>query len=304
MNVAVAVSVLALLMALISAPHAAIAQDSQPTWPDWRTVAADMVVPEVEDAEPRAGRRVRYVPEGHSSELACILWLPHDWDSEERYPIFVELPGNGGYRDARGDECSGRPEDCRLGFGLTAGTGWIWVCLPFLNARGDAVALTWWGDAPDYDPRATLEFWKQTLTEICQRFQGDRDQVVLAGFSRGAIACNALGLHDDSTAALWTAFLPCSHYDGVRSWPFPGSDRAAAASRFQRLRQRPQLILGEHNQPRETRTFLEAAYPGQLDQIVTESTGFQNHSDQWALRPCAARTLARTWLKQQTSRTK
>lgn len=35
--------------------------------------------------------------------------------------MFVELPGNGDYQDANGDRCSGLPEDCVMGYGLTAG---------------------------------------------------------------------------------------------------------------------------------------------------------------------------------------
>jgi hypothetical protein len=46
--------------------------------------------------------------------------------------------------------------------------------------------------------------------------------VFIAGFSRGAIACNFIGLRDDEIASLWCGFVVHSHYEGVRDWP--GSD--------------------------------------------------------------------------------
>lgn len=274
-------------------------QDGSVEGPDLQTVSADMTVPVVESGAPEAGRRVFYLPEGFHKKTASVVRLPDNWNRSKRHPIFVELPGNGGYRDRLGDECTGRPEDCCLGYGLTVGKDWIWVCLPFLNERGDDIALTWWGDAPAYRPEATLAMWQRVLFEICDRFQGDVDRVVLAGFSRGAIACNVLGLHDEATAKLWSAFLPCSHYDGVRQWPFANSDPAAAAERFRRLGQRSQLIMGEGRQTEETRRFLEAAYPDRLGTLTTMSTGFRNHSDRWVLRPCEARERAREWLRRQ-----
>lgn len=272
---------------------------SQQSFPLQGSVAADLQVPRAEVGEVGPGRRVLFAPDPARPQLQCALWLPADWSSARRWPVFVELPGNGGYRDARGDECSGRPQDCNLGYGLTAGQGWIWLCLPFLNAAGDQPALTWWGDAPEHRPEATLRFWRLALDSICQRFQGEPRQVVLAGFSRGAIACNALGLHDDQIAGLWTAFLPCSHYDGVRQWPFPDSDRRSAAERFGRLSGRPQLILGEGLQTAETERYLRTMSGGELGDrgITLLSTGFVNHSDGWSLRPCKARETARSWLE-------
>lgn len=270
--------------------------------PDIRVVAADMTVPLVEEGLPEAGRRVYYVAEGFHKKTSSVLRLPDNWNRSGKYSIFVELPGNGGYRDKLGDECTGRPEGCCLGYGLTEGRDWIWVCLPFLNERGDETALTWWGDAPAYRPEATLAMWRRVIQEICDRYQGDAGRVVLSGFSRGAIACNALGLHDDATASLWSAFLPCSHYDGVRGWPFAESDLAGAGKRFARLGQRPQLIMGEGRQVDETRRFLEGAYPDRLGALTTESTGFRNHSDRWVLRPGEARERARRWLSDQQQR--
>lgn len=269
---------------------------TQTEFPDLQTIPPDVSVPQAKVAAAAAGQRTFVRLEGHPAEICYVLSLPTGWEPTRRWSLFVELPGNGGYRDANGDHCSGLPEDCVMGYGLTEGRGWIWVCLPFLNDDGSAIARQWWGDAPEHDPAATLRFWRAALSDVERRFSAAPETVVLAGFSRGSIACNALGLHDDDTAALWAAFLPCSHYDGVRSWPFPGSDRAAAERRLRRLGSRPQFIIGEGRQTEATRDYLTSTGVA-LDQLTLLSTGFRNHSDRWALRPCAARSQARAWLE-------
>ncbi len=269
-------------------------------FPDQRTVAADLQTPAAVSDTAAAGRRILFAPDPDRPQLLCTLWLPTDWTPQRSWPVFAELPGNGGYRNAFGDECSGRAEDCNLGYGLTEGRGWIWLCLPFLNGDGSQVALTWWGQAPDYQPDATLQYWQLAVQTVCSRFHGDSNKVVLAGFSRGAIACNALGLHNEQVASLWAAFLPCSHYDGVRQWPFAGSDQMSAARRFQRLANRPQLILGEGLQTEETARYLRTVLQAEPAEhgLQLHSTGFVNHSDQWALRPCKARDVSRRWLQE------
>ena len=125
---------------------------------------------------------------------------------------------------------TGRVEGSQLGYGMTAGERCIWVCLPYLNAAGHRQCRSSGGAIRrDYDPGADAGLCRATVREVCEKYGGDASRVVLAGFSRGAIACNFLGLHDDETARLWRAFVCYSHYDGVRTaWPYPGDDRAAA----------------------------------------------------------------------------
>lgn len=50
----------------------------------------------------------------------------------------------------------------------------------------------WWGDK-----QATVDYCKVNLPRICERFGGDRDNVISGGFSRGAMATNYIGLADD-----------------------------------------------------------------------------------------------------------
>jgi hypothetical protein len=124
---------------------------------------------------------------------------------------------------------------------------------------------------------------------------------VLAGFSRGAIACNYIGLHDDEIARLWAAMIPYSHYDGVfEKWGYPQADRRSALTRLKRLGHRPQFICQETsgNSVRSleaTRKYLVGS--GVEGQFTFQATGFRNHNDAWTLRPSAARKALRRWLR-------
>ena len=62
-----------------------------------------------------------------------ILWSLN----AHRFPLLVEYAGNGDYANAYGDTCSGRVEDCNLGYGLSAGAGFLWLCLPTVRARAN-----------------------------------------------------------------------------------------------------------------------------------------------------------------------
>jgi poly(3-hydroxybutyrate) depolymerase len=150
--------------------------------PDIRSVPADLEVPALSAGPPAAGKRVRHG--------LGVLYLPADWKADVKWPVIVELAGNGGYTNKFGDVSTGQPEGSNLGYGLSTGRGFIWLCVPYLNTRGDQIAIKWWGDAPDHDPQPTLRNLREAVTSVCREFSGDESRVVLAGFSRGAIACN------------------------------------------------------------------------------------------------------------------
>lgn len=266
-----------------------------PEWPDISSVAPDLEIPPLSEGAPAAGQRVKLkVAPYDKSALYHVLYLPTDWQPGKKYPVLVEYAGNGGYKNEFGDISTGRPEDSKLGYGLSAGRDYLWICLPCLNNADNDLALQWWGDKPDYNPQPTLDYCRAALARACRDFGGDAQRVVLCGFSRGAIACNFLGLHDDETSSLWRAFFAYSHYDGVRKWPYPGSDRAAALLRLKRLVTRPQFICSEGDYSDETRRYLNENMPDGA--FTFASTGFRNHNDAWILRPCEARTRARRWL--------
>jgi acetyl esterase/lipase len=260
--------------------------------PDLASVAPDLVVPAVEDAEPAAGHRVwQQAPGWQNSGIRHTLYLPTDWRADARLPVLVEWPGNGGYRNAYGDTCDGLPEGCRLGYGASGGRGFLWLCLPFVEAgpQGWRPATRWWGDL-----EASKRYCIEAVREACARFGGDPERVVLCGFSRGSIACNHLGLHDDTIAGLWRAFLCHSHYDGVRAWPYPDSDRASALQRLARLRGRPQFIIQEAGGTAATEAWLHAS--GVEGDWTFVPLPFRNHSDAWVLRDLPERRQLRAWL--------
>ena len=264
--------------------------------PDISTVPADLVLPKLASGNPAAGKRVKQVhPDWKQTKVYHLLYLPKDWQPGKRYPVIVEYAGNGPYQNRFGDLSTGHPEGSKMGYGITAGRGFIWVCIPYLNSAGTRNVTQWWGDKPTHDPQQTLSYCKKVVPWICQHYGGDPKRVVLCGFSRGAIACNYLGLYDDEIARLWRAFIPYSHYDGVHRWGYPGSDKASALKRLQRLGARPQFICHEGTGVSATRHYLKET--GVAGNFTIRATGFRNHNDAWLLRPSPARKALRAWLE-------
>lgn len=277
-------------------------QPTRSTPSDIRSVPPDLIVPEATDGSPAPGKRVRQTTPGHEqTSVYHALYLPTDWQPSQRYPVIVEYAGNCWGPSKYGDICTGKVDDCKLGYGFSAGRGAIWVCMPYLNASATANVVNWWGDKPDYQVDPTVAYCKKTITFVCKEYGGDPNAVVLTGFSRGALACNYIGLYDDEIAARWCAFVPFSHYDGVYDrWPYPRCDRASALERLKRLRGRPQFICaegGHTNKPSLGGTARYLKSTGIEAPYTFMRTGFRNHNDAWVLRPSPARAALRTWLK-------
>ena len=267
--------------------------------PDIRSVEQDLTIPRLETGQPDAGRRVKQTIPGYDqTSVYHVTYLPVDWVKCKSYPVLIEYAGNK-YQGANGDINTGRPEGSKMGYGISGGRGFIWVCLPYLNVNGDDIALTWWGDAENRTAQPTLDYCRKAVPWICKKYGGDPDRVILCGFSRGAIACNYLGLYDNETAKLWRAFIPYSHYDGIHTWPYPASDRDSALARLKRLAKRPQFICHEITgfqlNLEATKKWIEST---ELNENITfAETGFRNHNDAWLLRPSPARKKLRVWLK-------
>jgi hypothetical protein len=99
---------------------------------DIRDVPADLTVPGMGDGVPVAGKRVRQVhPDYKGTSVHHALYLPDDWIPGKSYPVIVEYTGNGGYRNEFGDACDGRVEGASLGYGISGGSGCIWMLPPF-----------------------------------------------------------------------------------------------------------------------------------------------------------------------------
>lgn len=259
--------------------------------PDVSIIPADLTTPPLIDAAPAPGLRVRATTPGwDSTAVYHTLYLPTNWRANARYPVLFEYGGNGGFRGAYGDSCDGTVEECDLGYGLSGGRDYIWVALPCVETRHGTKsnARVWWGDADE-----TVRYCIATAHDVCAEFGGDSTNLILCGFSRGAIACNYIGLRNDAIARLWRAFLCHSHYDGVRTWPYPDSDRDAAVRRLQRLAGRPQFISSEGSLA-ATREFIGSS--GAQAPFTFADLPYRNHTDAWALRDCDLRRHARAWL--------
>lgn len=261
--------------------------------PDLGSVAPDLQVPPTNPGSPAAGARVtQSTPGWEHTTVHHTLYLPTDWRAGGKFPVLVEYPGNGNYRNSFGDVSTGKVEDCRLGYGITGGRGCIWICLPFVEIAGahKQNTVTWWGDVDE-----TKRYCMATVRDVCNRYGGDAQRVVLCGFSRGAIACNFIGLHDDEIAPLWRGFICHSHYDGVReTWPYSGADRSSALGRLRRLANRPQFISHEGSTGPTERYLKDTGVKGDW---TFEPIPFRNHSDQWVLRDIPSRQRVRAWLQ-------
>ena len=282
---------------------AAPATGSSYGYPDISGYKPDLVPPVMTRKTPGAGRRVRAtLPKYRDTDVHYSLYLPTDWRPGGQYPVIVEYSGNGGregagvYRSPYGDISTGLVSDSSLGYGLSGGAGAIWIVLPFIDAGQARNTVWWWGDV-----EATVAFCKEAVKTVCAEFGGDPEAVLLCGFSRGAIACNYIGLHDDEIAGLWRAFFPASHYDGAWPNPYPGNDRAAALRRLQRLGGRPVFASHEVVNLRETTfsimyTINYLAQSGlPLDNFKFQIVPVRNHTDRWVLYDFVARKNLRRW---------
>ncbi|MDF1741677.1 MAG: hypothetical protein P1U86_21120 [Verrucomicrobiales bacterium] len=274
--------------------------------------AGDLALPSMSNGEPAAAKRVRVIsPEYRGSEVYHSLYLPADWSAAkveggETWPVIVEYTGN--YFPAAGS--TGEVKDAALGFGISRGK-FIWVVLPFIEPDRSKNAITWWGDKT-----LTINYAKDNVPQICEQYGGDPDKVLLCGFSRGAIAVNYIGLHNDEIAKLWCGFITHDHYDGVKRWK--GTEwgtpleayQSAATKRLARIRERPVLVC-ENGNTAATEAFLEGGVA--LDHftflsIKTEDIlgEFPNqwaihpHNDRWLLKASDKANAVARWLDEIT----
>lgn len=268
-----------------------------------KTTPVDIRVPPVEDAEPAPGKRVKQqLPEYEGTKLFHVVALPTNWSRERTWPLLVEYPGNGPYENKLGDANSGFVEDCNLAYGLAGGRDYICLTLPFVDPVKKEHQRQWWGDA-----QATVDYCLAAVELVCREWGGDRDKLVLCGFSRGAIACNYIGLRNDKIAKLWNCFVAHSHYDGARRWNYADSDVASAGGRLARLKGRPQWISHESS-VLATQDYLADAQAKSerhrksdqpLGKFAFVSLPFANHTDTWVLRDIEPRREVRVWLRTQ-----
>ena len=262
-------------------------------FPDITTVERDLDPPPamLADTDPAPGKRVRLaLPDYADTDVHHALYLPTDWQAGKKNPLIVDYAGNGPYSNKFGDVSSGKVEDCLMGYGISGGEKFLWLTLPYVSEDGQHNQTQWWGSV-----ERTVAYCKTVVPKICAEYCGDPDQVFLCGFSRGAIACNFIGLHDDDIAQLWRGFICHSHYDGVKKWGYENSDRDSAAIRLARLGDRPQFIIHECS-TESTRSYLGDAKPDGNFTFVP--LPYRNHTAEWLYRDITERRKLREWLSQ------
>lgn len=243
-------------------------------------------------------------PEYEGTKVHHLLYLPSNYDSSKRTPIIVEYTGN------RWDYGDGSVEEALFGYSITLGQDFIWVVLPYIAEDGCSNQELWWGDI-----EATTSYAKMVVPRIVEKYNGDADNVVLCGFSRGSIAASFIGLHDDQISKLWSAFITHDHFDGQKEWrgkewgsPLE-SYRQRAAERLKRLAGRKWLVCSK-NSSEEYSDVIEsmgADTYGEFDYLqVDMSSCFPTipneyvkhpHNDRWPLFDSAYSRQLRAWLK-------
>jgi hypothetical protein len=245
--------------------------------------ADELARPALVDEPPAPGKFVRVTPTEYAgSDVHHGLYLPTDWRPDGKYPVIVEYAPN----QAPAFGTTGAVADCRLGYYLSGGRGCIWVVMPYVNTVELRNQPTWWANE-----QATIDYCLKNLAQVCDTYGGDRDSVVLIGFSRGAIACGYLGLRNDTIADVWLAFWPHSHIDSGRFTKEGGRER------LQRTRGRATLVTWGETDNAKTESPRGAALLRELGQPVTDfEIAATGHTDTWIERDGPARQRARKWL--------
>ena len=115
----------------------------------------DLDTPPVEESPPAPGKRVKAIlPAYQGTEIYHALYLPTDWEPGRQYPVIIEYSGNK-YKSSLGIV-----DECDLGYGISGGHGFIWVCLPYISPDHQRNQATWWGDL---DATAAVQVMSPTV---------------------------------------------------------------------------------------------------------------------------------------------
>ena len=288
--------------------------------PDVTKHPRDLSVPEVTKDEPVPGKRVlQALPDYENSKVRHALYLPTDWVNGKTYSVIAEYTGNNG-TVAGGKACQG--------YGISGGKGFLWITLPFVSEDGKTDMDWWWGD-----PDRTADYAIAAIKSVCKKWGGNPKAVILTGHSRGAIACNYIGLRNDDIAKLWLGMIPASHYDN-RPWKQGKAEFSRKVERLRRLGKTPQFVCGEHHLAEqhndkkllamvqtENYASLEAVKRDLNLQTILIQEGIQafitknhpnaritfhtfpwvNHDGQWTLYDTSSRKKLRNWVNELTA---
>jgi hypothetical protein len=235
---------------------------------------------------PSAGKRVKMSISGYNAAIYYTLTLPLNYKAGTAYSVIFECPGNvyGNF--------SGLPDDIVLGYGLSLGLDFILVQAPFVNTAKTAITTTWWsgGNATD-DPTPTIETWTAILDYIEATY--NVRNVILTGFSRGAIACCYVGCYNDTIATRWDGFIADAHFDGQVFTV------AGASTRLARINNKKTLFFVGSDDSAKANTVAGKAA---VDALGFPTTYIEKpslgHDPTWILLNDSYAVSARTWINQ------
>jgi hypothetical protein len=189
-----------------------------------------LVVPTVTEGLPGPGKRVYMTLAG--SRVRYVLYLPADWNPDDRFPIIAEYSGNIFY--FKNTYSTGKADQGNIGYGMSKGSGAIWVNLPFISLDRTREQLDGFGNLD-----ATAEYARKVVHEVVEKYSGDPGAVFLTGFSRGGAACGFIGLRNKDVADVWLGFHSVGGGDGA-GWF--GSEMPGAIERGGRMKGRSSFI--------------------------------------------------------------
>ena len=190
----------------------------------------------------------KFFPKGRPASSTTLqghaVYLPTNWEKGKRYPVIFEYLGNTvGVKSLKG-----------IGYGLVGERDFIWVVLPIVSAYASTqpdITMNWGNGCALAN---TVEYAKQAVREVCEKWNGDSKNCVLVGYSRGGVACNLIGLYDDEIASLWKAMVPGAHYfsdgmdiTGTKTTLAPADYKLVAKAHIARLGKISQLCVAEFN---------------------------------------------------------
>jgi len=160
-----------------------------------------VLVPEIQEGPPAAGRRVyQQLPGWEATKVRHVLTLPREWRPGRKYPVIVEYTGNVFYD--KFCHSTGYTEQGNMAYGLARGQKYICLNLPFISEDGQREQENGWGS-----PEKTIDYCLQALRLVHERYGGDSNAVFFTGFSRGSIAANYIALRDERIAPVWVGFV-------------------------------------------------------------------------------------------------
>jgi predicted peptidase len=87
---------------------------------------------------------------------------------------------------------------------------YIWVNLPILNATGNKMIDSYYPE----NPSSTVACWLAILEDLNKKFPIDNNKIILAGFSRGAVAISYIGNWNGTISGKWAGYFAYAHFDG------------------------------------------------------------------------------------------